>query len=322
MSEPAQTAGFDWQQTFFPGVFKLDTHPALVAARAERARLGAERERAVQEDYGQDIRKMLGYGLAAGAGATALYHALRALRRPRRRDQRSLELTTGAPMVAKQAALGLPNIDISKIDKAIGGNLPRGWLPQGPSFSGGADSGQRPADPYLFRPSWGAIAALAAGGLGAYGGNRLVNYLVKNQHEKDNKDEIEEAQREYFEALRGDSKEAQALDATYARLLEKKANPTPDVPQTSNVVQQALAGLGNAATSSLQHAHGIGLGALLLSGLYGGKLVYDWTRDRTAGDNLAKAQASRARMSGLPTVWIDPDELTRVKEIATAQPNE
>lgn len=320
MSTEKRAEGFDWQQNLLPGVFKPDAHPALAEARATRAALQNATENAVQENYGQDVRKMLGYGLAAGAGATALYHALRALRKPRGRDRRNAELVSGAPMIAKEAEFQLPNVSMSDIDKAIGGLIPRYAVPVPPGAPGfsGHDG---PTDPYTFRPSWGAVAALAAGGLGAYGGNKLVNYLVKGQKKKDNEADIEDARKSYYAALRGDSKEAAALDAAYDKLREKAAEGA-DAAMTSNTLQQALAGAGNALTGTLQATHGLGLLAMLGSGLYGGKAVYDWTRARSAGDNLAKAQASRARMKGNPTVWVDPDELAHIKAVATAQTDE
>lgn len=302
-------SNFDWQQNIFPGVFKPDSHPALVAARADAARGAADRENALRSGYGRDIRHMLGYGLAAGAGVTALWHLLRSLRQSRKKDRRSLALTTGAPVIAKEAS----------IDKVIGGLLPQGVVPLPATPPGTIDTGSSQIkDPNLFRPSWGAVAALTAGGLGAYGGHRLINYIMKQQKKKNNEEEIEAARQEYYNALRGDSKEAQALDATFDALNEK----TAEGEQTSSALQRLFAGVGDAVHGSLQLTHGAGLLAMLGAGLYGGKAVYDWTKARSAGENLAKAQASRARMKNLPPIWVDPEELVRVKELANTPTDE
>jgi hypothetical protein len=48
--------------------------------------------------------------------------------------------------------------------------------------------------------------------------------------------------------------------------------------------------------------------------------MYDRTSQLTEGENLAKAQASRARTKGLPPVWVDPESLAHIK--STAESNE
>lgn len=52
---------------------------------------------------------------------------------------------------------------------------------------------------------------------------------------------------------------------------------------------------------------------LLGAGGLGAKYMYDRTKNLTEGENLAKAQASRARTKGLPPVWVDPESLAHIK---------
>jgi hypothetical protein len=59
---------------------------------------------------------------------------------------------------------------------------------------------------------------------------------------------------------------------------------------------------------------------LLGAGGLGAKYMYDRTKDLTEGENLAKAQASRARTKGLPPVWVDPESLSHIK--STVESNE
>jgi hypothetical protein len=56
--------------------------------------------------------------------------------------------------------------------------------------------------------------------------------------------------------------------------------------------------------------------SMLGAGGLGAKYMYDRTKELTKGENLAKAQASRARLKGLPPVWVDPDSLAQVKQLA------
>ena len=56
--------------------------------------------------------------------------------------------------------------------------------------------------------------------------------------------------------------------------------------------------------------------SMLGAGGLGAKYMYDRTRALTEGENMAKARASRARLKGLPPVWVDPDSLAQVKQLA------
>lgn len=288
----------------FPGVFGPDNHPAMQAAAEAREKLKQQTESALTSHYGKNMRHMLGYGLAAGAGATALYHALRALRKPKKNETKYDEMNSGAPVLAKEAF---------NLDEAMGGLVPTTMtgLPGGDNADAGAAPVAEglPADPHKFRPAWAALAALGAGGLGLYGGSKAVNAVVKHKKKKDSQAEIDDARNAYYAALLGMDKKSAALDDVYDSLQEKKALGVGDITNFFG-------------TTIPQSAHALALIGALGGGLYGGKKMYDWTKARAEGENLRKAQASKARMKGLPTMWVDPDALARIKALAAQSDNE
>jgi hypothetical protein len=295
----------------FPGVFGPDNHPAMQAAAEAREKLKQQTESALTSHYGQNMRQMLGYGLAGGAGATALYHALRALRKPKKSETKYDEMNSGAPVMAKEAL---------SLDEMLGKLVPTTMtgLPSGDGAgNGGAPAAPGlPADPHMYRPTWAALAALGAGGLGLYGGNKAVGALVNRNKKKDSQAEIDEARKAYYDALLGGDKKAAALDDVYAAWQEKHANPLTTVRDAFNSTADFF------GRTVPQSAHALALLGALGGGAYSAKKMYDWTKSRSEGENLRKAQASKARMKGLPTTWVDPEELTRIKELAAQADNE
>lgn len=289
----------------FPGVFGPDRHPAMQAAAETREKLKQQTESVLNAHYGKNMRHMLGYGLAAGAGATALYQALRALRKPKKNETQYDEMNSGAPVIAKEAA---------SLDEMLGQLVPKtmSGLPSAEDAPGGGGQPPEdglPADPHKFRPAWAALAALGMGGLGLYGGSKAVNAVAKHKKKKDNMADVEAARQAYYAALLG-GKQASALDSVYDTLREKKnALSLRDINEFIG-------------TTIPQGAHAMALIGALGGGLYGGKKMYDWTKARAEGENLRKAQASKARMKGLPTMWVNPDELARIKALAAQSDNE
>lgn len=296
----------------FPGVFGADQNPEMLAADAARQKMQQEIDGRLKEHYGQNMRRSLGYGLAAGAGATALYHILKSMRAPKKKEKKYDEMNSGAPVVAKMA--GEKKAE-GGLDELLGGLLPREGVPGFSAMFGGEggepgmESEPLPQDPHTFRPSWAALGALGAGAAGLYGGSKAVNAVVKARKKRDAEDEIEEARQAYYAALFGTDKKATALDSAFEKWQEKKANP--------------IAGMGTFLGETVpQNLHLGTVLAMLASGGVAGKMMYDWQKDRNKGDNLAKAQASKARMKGLPTMWVDPDELAQVKQLAAQSSNE
>ena len=94
---------------------------------------------------------------------------------------------------------------------------------------------------------------------------------------------------------------------------EKTAAAFDKAFETVKQASGGLLGTLSAVPQSLRTAYVL---AMLGSAAAGGKYMYDRTKAITEGENLAKAQASRARMRGLPPVWVDPDTLANVKSVA------
>ena len=151
-----------------------------------------------------------------------------------------------------------------------------------------------------------------AGGLaGLYGGNQLVNSIMENKQTTDAEDEVEDAKKYYYDVLTGANKRAAALDTAYeAYAGEKKAFLPPGAWDTLNTV-------GMGVPNELARAYSTtALLSMLAAGGVGAKYMYDRARDRSKSQNLAKARAHIARMSGTPSVWVDPSELAQVKQLA------
>ena len=108
---------------------------------------------------------------------------------------------------------------------------------------------------------------------------------------------FESAQADYHAALAG---EKNALDTAF------------EAVKQANLLSSATSALLN-TPQTLRTAY---LLTLLGAGGVGAKYMYDRTKNLTTGENLAKAQASRARTKGLPSVWVDPESLAHIKSTA------
>jgi hypothetical protein len=107
--------------------------------------------------------------------------------------------------------------------------------------------------------------------------------------------EMEAAQADYHAALLG-GKHA-ALDTAF------------EAVKSANLLTDAVSGAYN-TPQTLRTAY---LLSMLGVGGMGAKYMYDRTKQMTTGENLAKAQASRARTRGLPPIYVDPDGLAKIK---------
>jgi len=186
--------------------------------------------------------------------------------------------------------------DLNSLSKAVGGALPKTMLPFSPGVPG---QGPAPsADPYPWRKSWSTAANIGGAALGTYAGAKLIDSIVKAKKKRDNAATLEKARAEYYAALSG--KQASALDAAF------------EVVKKANIVSSTASAMWN-TPQTLRTAY---LLTLLGAGGLGAKYMYDRTSQLTEGENLAKAQASRARTKGLPPVWVDPASLANIKSTA------
>jgi hypothetical protein len=200
----------------------------------------------------------------------------------------------GAAPAAAQGA-GKVAFDINRVKEILGGALPTTMVPfSAPSLGGG---GAPSADPHAWRKSWSTAANLGGAGLGALAGGHLVNSIVKSKKKRDQSSALEAARQEYYNALRG--KHA-SLDAAFESV------------KSANLLTSTISGAFQ-APQALRTAY---LLSMLGAGGLGAKYMYDKTKQTTEGENLAKAQASRARTRGLPPIYVDPEGLANVKAIA------
>ena len=195
----------------------------------------------------------------------------------------------------------------------LGNSVPRGFIP-----GMGGDIPSNPGADYDSgaQKGWHTAMNIGALGAGTLGGGTLVNSLMGKKKELENKDTVDSARAAYLAALRGeDVKTAQALDAAFERYQEKQSFEFADIGRGLNAAGEYITspgGLrGDLSTAALL--------SLLGGGVVGGHYMYNKTKDMSHASNLQKAMQSRARMQGLPTMWVDPDELAQTKQLATAK---
>jgi hypothetical protein len=258
------------------------------------AEQSAAQEAAINKFYGDRMLSSLGAGAGAGLGATALYHLLRQLKQPGKKEKKYQGYGSGSPVPAKMA------VDLSALSESLGKMLPQTMIPFGLPSTGGGSAPSR--DPHAWRKAWGTAANIGAGALGLYGGKKVVDSVMQAKKKRDLESEMEAARQDYYSALGGD-KAASALDFAYEAV--KQAN-----------VLDSISNVGSAVVNTPQTLRTAYLLAMLGAGGAGAKYMYDKTKATTEGENLAKAQASRARTKGLPPVWVDPESLANVKAFA------
>lgn len=192
---------------------------------------------------------------------------------------------------------------------ALGNMVPTTLVP-----GTGGDTANVPGDYATGRQKgWHTAMGLGALGLGTAGGSALVNNLMKKKKTTENTAEIDSARDAYLAALRGDDvKAAAALDSAFAAYQEKKSSGYDDITKMLGSAGEYLTAPGG--------ARGDIATAMLLStlggGIVGGHYMYNKTKQNSQAENLRKAMQSRARMQGLPPMWIDPEELAQTKQIA------
>lgn len=255
--------------------------------------------------HAKNILGNLTTGAGLGMGGMALYHLAQALRgtsRKERKAQKYQNLATGVPQVAADAP------DEEKVSNAgVGAAISQAPEQISNALTGalsglftGATGGEGFKDPNIIRGAIATTLGLGAGAAGLYGGSKLINSIAESKKKQDAEDAVEEARQSYYAALTG--KQSSALDKVYVQF-EKRAIP--------EMLDTALRGVLTANMLAT-----LGAGAL------GARYMYNRTADRARGENLAKAQASRARMKGLPSVWVDPEQVARIKQLAEQSNNE
>jgi hypothetical protein len=163
------------------------------------------------------------------------------------------------------------------------------------------------------RKSWLTALMLGGSGLGLYGGHKLMQQIAQKQHKEELQDTVEDAKKEYQRALIGKRASAD-LEAAF-NLFEKAAAGESMLPAALQPVVSILdTAQWPLKRTGLHQAYWManaGLGAL------SAKMVYDWTRERGKDKALAEAQKARARLAGAPSIYIDPEQLAKIKAVAS-----
>lgn len=254
------------------------------------------------------LRTGLG-GAGLGAGAASLYYLARNLSAAlkQRQEETEQEPTPVMPAVAEKAS-GI----YEDISSGVGKVLPDSFLRMFDQLvrPGGKDNR---FDPNVARSTFGTLGALGAGGLGAYGGWQAIKAINDGKKQRDRKQMVDDAEREYYAALTGENNK---LDNVYNKAAEKAA-------AEKVALLDAITGLWDtakrlpAAGAIAYTGAGLGLGGLAA------KLMYDRAQALSKAKAVAEAAKSRERISGILPAYVDPDELAAVKKrVAEAQPSE
>jgi len=264
---------------------------------------------------GKELLNSAGLGLAGGLGAGSLYYILDGLRksepksllpqfgisgaadgvklRPTTKNKKSL------PSRAKNSPINMyksANSILTQLEQRLGNMLPKSYLPGLSGLFSGAP--KMPADTGA-QEMWRTLANTGLAGAGGYIGLKAVNNIADTQRKEDVKDDVAAARDEYFAALTG--KAAADLDAAFDAIFTKKAVEEPGL----------LAGILGSLDRSVGKYVALPAAATMLgTGLMGGSYMYNQVKDRTRAENLRRAAAARARLTGLQkTPYIDPVEL-------------
>jgi len=156
----------------------------------------------------------------------------------------------------------------------------------------------------LFTP-----ALLGSTALSMYGGNRIMAALAEARRKEELDDMVDDAKADYRRALTG--KRAAALDAAFDIYTEKRgAGSWAEWLANKTLDPVRAVGLLPAYTTAV-----LGTGAL------SAKMTYDWTRERGKDVALARARKARARISDSAPIYMDPEQLVAIKELANKRQN-
>lgn len=176
---------------------------------------------------------------------------------------------------------------------------------------------------------WGIPAGIAAVGGGAYGGYKLMDWLLNKERDMAGQGELRDAESEYQQALAdqyraammakgaGDDLGIGELADTYAARVEEHGR---DKLASMSVAEYFMPGLSIPYEAALgydnwQALKGGANAAILGAGLGASKLTYDWAKGQNKQELLRKAlkrrQAMRQQLSPAPILAL-PDEETPV----------
>lgn len=266
-------------------------------AQVEKKSLAAPTNADYERFWGDRIVRTGVRGLGAGLGAGALYYLARSLSdAARQRAQVAKEKEQAALMGEKVSATAYDNLT-----ETIGKMLPNSPMDLLRPFTPGLpNGGSNTFDPSVTRSSFGIGATAGAGALGGMAGWKLIQALHASKKRRDRQQEVDDAEREYHDALTG--KQAEALDAVYDSFGEKQA------------IFESITGLWDGLKRLPAAVGGAGVLAGLGSGALAAKLMYDRAKERSRAEAVEEAAKSRARIAGILPTYVDPDEIIALKQ--------
>ena len=240
-------------------------------------------------------------GLGVGLGAGALYYLARSLSdAARQRAQVAKEKETAQLMGAVPGAEKLSAITYDNITESIGKILPNSFNSFLKPFTPSVPRADNTFDPNTIRSSFGIGGTVAAGGLGGLAGWKLIQALHNRKKKQDQQQEVDDAEQEYHDALMG--KSGASLDIVYTSLGEKQA------------AFETITGLWDALKRVPAAVGGAGVITGLGSGALAAKLMYDRAKERSRAEAVEEAAKSRARLAGILPTYVDPDEISALKQ--------
>lgn len=243
------------------------------------------------------LRTGLG-GLGAGATAASLYYLARNLSADLKKRRAEAELAPPADEPAEKIS-GL----YDDVATGVGKMLPDSILRVFDSARTPSNDGNR-FDPNIMRSAFGTAATLGAGGLGVYGGWQALKALQDGKKRRDRKQLVEDAEKEYYEALTGGGSK---LDAAYDKAAAHAASEKVALFDAVTDLWDVSKRIPGAAAAAYTTA-GLGVGGLAA------KLMYDRAQALSKAKAVAEAAKSRERISGILPAYVDPDELAAVKK--------
>jgi hypothetical protein len=247
--------------------------------------------------WGDRILRTGARGLGAGLGAGALYYLARSLADAgRQRSQASKDKQNAELMGEEKESSHM----YDQVTEAIGKMLPNSANSFLRPFTPSVPSAANTFDPSVTRSSFGIGATVGAGGLGGLAGWKLIQALHNHKKKQDRQQEVDDAEQEYHNALMG--KSGAALDAVFDSIGEKQA------------FLDSLTGLWDALKRVPSAVGGAGVVAGLGSGALAAKLMYDRTKERSRAKAVEEAAKSRARIAGILPTYVDPDEISALKQ--------
>lgn len=255
-------------------------------------------------------QKALFYGMpAAGAGIGAYLNA---------RNAKSNKLRAALTGAAMGGGIGLAGgLATTNMGKLVRDSQ---FLPPPPQTeSYGPAEGFFGVSPRLAAYPIGLMA-------GGYAAHKLLDGHEDKKKEQDNINAIQNARKEYFDALIADEKAASALDAAFQKLEKTgwgiptaaftgKQPAPPAGPGKIDLKQNE--GAANSLFDAVSAAVALTTLASLGAAGVGGTYMYNKTKAKSDAKQLSRARIARERLSSLPGAWIDPREVANVKALAS-----